>query len=184
VIARFIEIKGVQYIIPAFQRLLADYPDAFLVLAYATGPYRGAIEELLAAIPAERYTLIPFEPNVYALYRLFDVFVHAPVGEEDESFGLTFVEALAAGIPSIFTLAGIGPELLVHGRNAWLVEHRDSDQIHSGLKRLLGDPELCASLVREGRASVDPAYSHRSMVRNIEALYRETWSARRGGRGL
>lgn len=173
VIARFIEIKGIQYIVPAFKRLLVDYPSAFLILAYATGPYRGAIEELLAEIPPDRYVQIPFERNVFALYRLFDIFVHVPIGEEEESFGLTYVEAMGAGIPSIFAPAGIASELLVHGRNSWVVEHRNSDQIYEGMVRLLGDRELRESLVREGCASVDPAFSHLRMVRGLEALYRE-----------
>jgi glycosyltransferase involved in cell wall biosynthesis len=173
VIARFIEIKGLQYVIPAFKRLLADYPSAFLVLANANGPYRGTVEKLLEEIPPDRYVQIPFERNIFTLYRLFDVFVHAPIGEEEESFGLTYVEALAAGIPSVFAPAGIASELLVHGRNAWVVEHRDSGQIYKGLVKLLGDRELRESLVREGRASVDPAYSHLRMVRGLEDMYRE-----------
>ena len=51
VIARHIELKGVQYIVPAFRKLLETYPDAYLILGYATGPYHAAIEEKLAGIP-------------------------------------------------------------------------------------------------------------------------------------
>ena len=40
VIARFTEWKGVQYIIPAFKKLLVDYPDALLLLFNANGDYK------------------------------------------------------------------------------------------------------------------------------------------------
>lgn len=173
VIARHIESKGIQYVVPAFQRLLEHHPSAVLILAYAVGPYRKAVEELLAALSPERYVLIPFEENVFALYKTFDVCVHVPVGEDQESFGLVFLEALAAGVPSIFTLSGVGRELLEHRRNAWLVDYRNSDQIYEGMVALLADAELRGTLAREGLRSVDPAFSHTRMVRALEDLYQE-----------
>lgn len=178
VIARFIPQKGVQYVIPAFKRLLEVFPSAYLVLAYAQGPYLQAIEELLAEIPPERYIRIAFEENVFALYRMFDVFIHVPTGLEEESFGLTYVEALAAGAPSIFTPSGVGPEFLVHGRNAWMVDYKNPDQIYEGVVRLLEDPALRETLKREGRASVDPRFDHVRMVKDLESLYIETRAGR------
>jgi glycosyltransferase involved in cell wall biosynthesis len=173
VIARHIEAKGIQYVIPAFRRLLDQYPQAFLVLAYASGPYHGALQELLAQVPADRYLQIAFEENVAALYRIFDVFVHAPTGEEEESFGLTYVEALASGVPSIFTMAGIAPEFLVDRRNALIVAHRSSDQIHDALLTLLGDPALRDALSRAGRESAE-IFDLKRMVRELEDLYADS----------
>lgn len=175
VVARHIEIKGIQYVIPAFRRLLEQYPDAYLVLAYATGAYHDALQELLAPIPPDRYIQIEFEDNVAALYHTFDLFVHAPIGLEEESFGLTYVEALAAGVPSIFTLAGVAPEFLVHRHNAWIVRHRDSDEIYQGLMHLLGDPGLRASLSRAGRESVE-IFGLLGMVRALEDVYEESFA--------
>ncbi|MES1240101.1 MAG: glycosyltransferase family 4 protein [Acidobacteriota bacterium] len=178
VIARHIELKGIQYTIPAFARLLERYPKARLVLAFAVGPYHETLQKQLESLPADRYVQIPFEENVFALYKTFDVFVHVPIGDDQESFGLVFLEALAAGVPSIFTLSGIGPEILVHGRDAWLVEHRNSDRIHEGLLALLEDPGLRASLAREGWNTVYPAFSLSRMARSLEALYEEELGAR------
>jgi glycosyltransferase involved in cell wall biosynthesis len=172
VIARHIELKGIQFVIPAFCRLLADFPDAYLILAHASGPYTSTLQQQLATISDNRYTMIRFEPDAAALYKTFDLCVHVPIGPQEESFGLVYVEALAAGVPSIFTLSGVAPEFLVHRRNAWLVEYRDSDQIYHGMKALLGDDALRASLVDEGRRSVAAAFSAQRMVRDIEELYR------------
>jgi glycosyltransferase involved in cell wall biosynthesis len=172
VIARHIELKGIQFVIPAFRRLLADFPDAHLILAHASGPYTSTLQQQLAEIPADRYTSIRFEPDAAALYKLFDLCVHVPIGPREESFGLVYVEALAAGVPSIFTLSGVAPEFLVHRRNAWLVGYCDSDQIYDGMKALLGDAALRASLVDEGKRSVAAAFGARRMVLDLEEIYR------------
>jgi glycosyltransferase involved in cell wall biosynthesis len=174
VIARHIELKGIQYVIPAFQRLLADFPDAYLILAHASGPYTTTLQRLLDSISADRYIMVQFEPDVPALYKTFDLCVHVPIGPQEESFGLVYLEALAAGVPSIFTLSGVAPEFLVHRRNAWLVEYRNSDQIYDGMKTLLADDALRASLVDEGRRSVETGFSGQRMVRGVEEVYRQS----------
>lgn len=179
VVARHIEWKGVQYIIPAFRRLLAEHPNAVLVLAGAYGSYHETLRRLLAPISPERYVLIEFEPSSCALYHLFDLVVHTPTGLRTESFGLVYLEALAAGRPSIFTLAGVAPELLEHRRNCWLVQHRDSDQIYQAMTALLAAPDLRQALACEGLRTLDPAYSATVMQRTVEALYLECLAAAR-----
>jgi glycosyltransferase involved in cell wall biosynthesis len=68
VVARWMEYKGIHYIIPAFKRLLADYPDAILILAHADGSYESAILELLAQLPQQSYYRLNFTPHVVELY--------------------------------------------------------------------------------------------------------------------
>ncbi len=171
VLARQIESKGIQYTIPAFRRLLADYPGALLLLAPAHGPYRREILEALATLPEGSYVEVAFEPDVFALYQLFDLCVHVPLGPDLETFGRIFVEALAAEVPSIFTLSGVGPEFLEHRRNAWLVPYRDSEAIRQGMLEILADPSLRRRLVTEGRASVTDAFRMEEMVRRTQDLY-------------
>ncbi|MEM7585348.1 MAG: glycosyltransferase family 4 protein [Acidobacteriota bacterium] len=170
VVARHIELKGIQYIVPAFERLLDKYPSSYLMLFYASGPYRETIEGLLESIPEERYIMVEFEPDLFALYHLFDLYVHVPIGPDQESFGLTFIEALAAGVPSIFTRSGVGPEFLIHRENAWLVDYESSDQIYQGMLALLGDEELREELVKSGIESVR-RFDYRRMVRELENFY-------------
>ncbi len=171
VIARYLEWKGIQYVIPAFRRLLDDYPSAVLLLANARGPYRPQIRKALDDLPRDRYREIEFEEDIFALYQLFDVYVHAPIGVNFETFGRIYVEALAAGVPTIFTLSGVGPEFLAHRENTWLVKHKDSDAIYQGLQALLGNETLCESLVREGRRSVEERFCLRGMIRATTDLY-------------
>ena len=107
VISRYVEWKGIQYIIPAFAKFIEKYPDALLVLANSKGEYSSQVKGLLQQLPTKNYIEIEFEENIFALYKLFDIFIHVPISPELEAFGQTYVEALAAGIPSVFTLSGI-----------------------------------------------------------------------------
>jgi glycosyltransferase involved in cell wall biosynthesis len=170
-ISRYFELKGIQYVIPAFKRLLADFPDAHLVLANATGEYAPVIKALLAGMPAGNYTEIPFEEDIAALYHAFDVFVHVPINEHIEAFGQTYVEALAAGVPSVFTLSGIAPEFIESGINALVVPFQDEEAIYRAVSQLLRDEPLRAKLIEEGRADVQQKFTLGTMISRLAVLY-------------
>jgi len=155
--ARFVPTKGVQHIVEAFQCLLPAYPKAQLVLANARGELAD-VQAGLSRLPPGSHVEIPYEMDNSALYRLFSVFVHVPVAGWVEGFGQVYVEAMAAGIPSIFTKAGIAHELLRHGENSWVVDYESPDQIHKALLALLSDPALCSRLSREARANVEQEF--------------------------
>ena len=167
--ARFVRTKGVQHIVEAFRRLLSAYPNAQLVLANA----RGELAEVragLSLLPPGSYLEIPYEIDNFALYHLFDVFAHTPVAGWVEGFGQVYVEAMAAGIPSIFTKAGVAHELLRHGENSWVVDYESPDQIHKALLALLSDPALGARLARQARADVEQEFGldqHASRLANF-----------------
>ena len=171
IIARHIEWKGIQFIIPAFQKFLTENPSACLVIANASGPYHNTITELLKLIPADRTILIPFEEDVAALYSVFDLYVHTPVDPICEAFGQTYVEALAAGIPSIFTLSGIAVEFIQQDRNAIVVDFKDSEGIYHALNRLWMDKDLRKHLVENGRQDVFSRFGVEQMLASLKRLY-------------
>lgn len=171
VIARWMELKGLQYIVPAFAEFRQHYPGARLVLAGAGGPYTPQVKALLAQLPRESYREIRFEPDLFALYQLFDAFVHVPTGPQIEAFGQIYVEALAAGVPSVFTLSGIAHEFIVHQENALVVPYKDEAAILRALLQLQNEPGLRRELIRKGQQSVDPQFSIGNFINNLEALY-------------
>lgn len=171
VVARYVPWKGVHYIVPAFRRLLEDYPSAFLVLANARGRYCKVIQRQLQSIPINRYVEIPFENDMFALYKLFDVFVHVPITPTQEAFGQVYVEALAAGIPSVFTKSGIVDEFVVHNKHAYLVDYQNSSQIYEGIKTILENSSLKESLIYNGSQRVQDMFNLKQMIDSLESLY-------------
>jgi glycosyltransferase involved in cell wall biosynthesis len=171
VISRFLHWKGVQYIIPAFKKLLDDYPHSHLVLANAKGNYKDEIEKLLRELPVEKYTCIEYESDSPTLYRMFDFFVHVPVNYHAEAFGQTYVESLAAGVPGIFTLSGIANDFIVHKKNAMVVPYMNSQSIYEAIHTLIKDTGLKEKMVEQGRKDVLNLFQFDTMMKKTEALY-------------
>jgi glycosyltransferase involved in cell wall biosynthesis len=171
VISRYTEWKGVQFIIPAFEKLLLTYPDALLILANASGDYKKEIQGLLQKIPKKNYIEIPFEPNVPPLYKLFDIFVHVPISPEVEAFGQTYVECLAAGIPLVATKSGIANEVLIDKYNSLIVPYKNSEAIYNSMIALLTDENLRKHIISNSYLSVSEKFNVELMIQKLEALY-------------
>jgi glycosyltransferase involved in cell wall biosynthesis len=171
VISRYMHWKGVQYTIDAFAALRHDFPNAHLLLANASGPYQKELNEKLKQLPKESYTEIKFESRIFALYRLFDVFVHVPIDGRSEAFGQIYVEAMASGIPCVVTLSGIARDYIIDEKNACVVPFKNSAAITDAMKKLLTNPELCTKLTAQARKDVDPEFTVSRQIQALEELY-------------
>jgi len=171
-ISRYTHWKGIQFAIPAFRKLLQIYPDAILILANANGDYKKEIEDILDKTLEERnYREIAFEADIQSLYQLFDVFVHVPIDNHSEAFGQIYVEAMAAGVPSVFTLSGVAGEFVIHKDNALIVDFQSEDAIFEALKELLGNSELRNQISISGSATVKESFSLKKMISSLETTY-------------
>lgn len=171
VISRWTEWKGIQYIIPAFEKFLTKNSNAVLLLMNAQGDYENKITGLLKNIPKINYRIIKFEKDIAAAYQAMDIFVHVPVDNHSEAFGQIYIEALAAGIPSIFTLSGIAPDFIVNEQNALVVPFKNAEAIYDALLRLSGDKDLRRYLSVNGKKSVQEKFALTQMISSLEKLY-------------
>lgn len=173
IIARHIEWKGIQYMVEAFKEFISQNPRSFLVLANAAGPFHAEVLRLLKEIPNQNYVLIEFEEDVAALYNLFDVLVHGPVDRYCEAFGQTYIESLAHGVPSIFTLSGIAAEFVVDREHALVVNFRDSFEINKALTEIFSNSGLRQSISEEGKRYVLANFGIEPMLDKLKTVYNE-----------
>lgn len=169
-ISRYMEWKGIAYGIKAFKEFRNSYPEAHLILANAKGPYKGEIQKELELLPSGSYTEIEFEEDIAALYATFDIMIHVPIDPHVEAFGQTYVEALAAGVPSIVTLSGIAHEFIQDRHNALVVPYRDSDAILEAMNSLMRESELRNSIITNGRSSAEQ-FRLEPFIEKLKVLY-------------
>ena len=173
-IARSVEMKGIQYAIPAFKKLILDYPDALLCLfSFSEAEeYSIHLNQMLENLPADSYIKVEFENNVYDMYQLFDIFVHIPTNKFYEAFGQVYIEALASGIPSVFTLSGIANDIIINNENAIVVGYKNSEEVYQGLKKLLNDKAFAEHLASNGRIAVKTAFDFEVYMNNLHDFYK------------
>lgn len=171
VISRWTHWKGIQFIISAFKTLLQQHPSAVLLLANATGEFVNEIENLLTQLPKERYRRIAFEVDTPALFHLMNVFVHVPIDDHSEAFGQVYVEALAAGIPSVFTLSGIANEFVRDHHNAVVVPYQNAEAIEVAITEILSNDQLKQGLISNGKRDVAKLFDIKIMVEKMNKIY-------------
>jgi glycosyltransferase involved in cell wall biosynthesis len=173
VISRYVQWKGIQYIVPAFKKILEQHSSAKLILANAHGEYESEVKALLQTLPNDSYLEIKFEDDLAALYKLFDIYVHVPIDRHVEAFGQTYIESIIAGIPSIVTLSGIANEFIEHKRNAWVVDFKNIDQIVNGINEILINRPLRERFRRQREESIK-RFSLESYIASLEKLYNKS----------
>ncbi len=156
VVARWMEWKGVHFIIDAYKKLRIDFPNSklFLFGASEEGDFAKNLSKALKGLPDYSVEVVKYEKYVHAMYTLFDIYIHVPINNSCEAFGQTYVEALAAGVPSVFTLSGIANEFIIDNENALVVPYKVSDAIYKATKKLIEDKELQEKLKENGLISV------------------------------
>jgi glycosyltransferase involved in cell wall biosynthesis len=171
IISRQTKWKGIKYTIAAFKEVLKKYPNALLILANAKGDDSQQTKKQLSELPENSYIELQYEHDNAALFKLFDVFVHVPINKTAEAFGLIYIEALATGTPSVFTLSGIASECIRDKENALVVDFQSAEQIYKAVERILEDNELRSNLITTGRRDVENRFSLPVMIQSLEQLY-------------
>jgi glycosyltransferase involved in cell wall biosynthesis len=172
VVSRFVNWKGIQYIIPAFKKLLAEYPKAKLVMANARGNYSEQLRKQLAdELDKENYVIINIERRIFELFKTFDFFVHVPITKDVEAYGQVYIESLLLKVPSIFTLSGIANSFVDDRKNALVVPYKDAEAIYQAMKLMLADEKLREQIAEQGYKDVWSLYHINEMYKRLDAFY-------------
>src|SRR5437764_11268790 len=161
--------KSPELLLRAFAEVRRQLEGTRLVFA---GPDEGGMKrqleqvaEQLGASQRVQFAGPLFGQDKWAAYRDADVFV---LPSQNENFGNTAAEAVAAGTPVIVTeQCGIAPLL---ANEAGLVVRHDTTALSNALARILSEAQLRARLVA-GCAVVASRLGWEEPVRDMEALY-------------
>jgi mannosyltransferase len=177
--------KGIDLFVEAMCRLLPQYPDfSAVVIGLVTVDNRPFVEGLKQRVAAAGLTErirflgeLPVE-EVPRWYQRISIYVFA---SRVEGFGLTMLEAMAAGDAVVATRAGAAEMVIADGDDGVLAPVDDAAALTAAIEPLMRDPERIEAMGRRAREKVVAKFSRDREADEISAVYRQVWARREAG---
>ncbi|MFB7288208.1 glycosyltransferase family 4 protein [Actinacidiphila glaucinigra] len=175
-VSRLVPRKGQDTLIEAMPLILADRPDAVL-LVVGGGPYADELKRLAertGVAESVRFTgAVPWQ-ELPAHFGAGDVFA-MPCrtrrgGLDVEGLGIVYLEASATGLPVVAGDSGGAPDAVLDGETGWVVRGGEPGEAAERILALLGDAELRRRMGERGRKWVEDAWRWDLLAGRLTAL--------------
>ena len=157
-------VKGPDVLVAALDRLREQVSEVFVLL---TGPARGYVRRELErrGIP-HLHLLVDSRQQLARAYQALDVYL---IASRQEGGPKAALEAMAAGVPLVSTRVGQVPELVEHGRSAYLVDVDDAEALAAWAESVHRGPRDAAGLRASARRAAED-HAHGRLDRSWAAL--------------
>ena len=169
--------KGLDVLLKTFNIVLKK-TDANLVVA-GSGNQK-PLKDLSSSLGITRqvtFTGFVDDITLQKLYSICDVYV---CPSRLEGFGLTIVDAMAAGKPVVATRVGAIPEIVKQGENGFLVQDNNENELAVAITQILGSSSQAKAMGENNKKKVQSHYSWEIAARRIAEVYVRMTSARIG----
>lgn len=164
--SNFRKVKRVNDIIHTFANINKEVPSKLLMVG--DGPDRPGAEELCRELHAcDDIRFLGKQQEIEDILAISDLFILA---SEYESFGLSALEAMAAGVPVLSTNAGGLPEINIHGKTGYMANVGDVKELSRLGIELLKNEEQLNSLKLNAKKQAEKFDIHH-IVPLYEKLY-------------
>ncbi|MCH2199560.1 MAG: N-acetyl-alpha-D-glucosaminyl L-malate synthase BshA [Flavobacteriales bacterium] len=165
-ISNFRPVKRLEDVVRVFAEVRKKVPAKLLLVG--DGPERNRIEQLCRELrTCEDVIMLGKLKNPVEALSISDLFF---LPSEAESFGLSALEAMAAGIPVISTNTGGLPEVNRHGVTGMMSDVGDVEDMTKNTLYLLENKELLAKFSKQAKERAKDFDIH-SVLPQYEALY-------------
>ena len=173
-LSRLVPRKGFDVLIDAGAVLAQRHPTLQIVIA-GSGRDRSRLERRARRCGSPVRFLGRFDddalPSMLASADVFAMLCRDRWGGlEQEGFGIVFLEAAAAGVPSVAGRSGGSAEAVEDGVTGLVVDHpNDVGEVVAALDRLLGDAALRSRLGRAGRERAETDFTYDRLAVQLHA---------------
>ncbi|MDP1809418.1 MAG: glycosyltransferase family 4 protein [Actinomycetota bacterium] len=165
--------KGIETLLKAMPLVWRQAPEARLMIAGSRTKYAEVLDAIIGGFePEQRAKIIVIndfkEDEKPEIIAAGDIFA-SPSGFE--SFGITYLEAWAAGKPVIGCRSGAVPSVISDGLNGILVDYKDHRELAGALLELIFDVDLRRRMAEEGRKHVLKNYTWEIVAKKFRSIY-------------
>lgn len=138
-VGRLYPQKNQEMMIRAFAKVADEFPDWQLVI-YGEGPLRESLEFIVESLEMKDRVLLPGRTeHVVEKLRKSKIFC---MSSDYEGMSNAMIEAICVGLPIISTKVSGTEELIIDGKNGFLVPPNDEEQMSRCFNTLMGSDEF------------------------------------------
>jgi N-acetyl-alpha-D-glucosaminyl L-malate synthase BshA len=165
-ISNFRKVKRVEDVVLIFKKINDVLPSKLLLVG--DGPERQKVEELCRKLgTCDRVILLGKTQATHLPLSISDLFL---LPSETESFGLSALEAMAAGVPVISSNTGGLPEVNLDGYSGFLAPVGDVDTMAAKALKILSSSETLKSFKAQARNNAK-RFESKKIIPIYEELY-------------
>jgi glycosyltransferase involved in cell wall biosynthesis len=170
--------KGLMVLLEVWRELIGKSQDLHLVLVGAgAGQYLSCEEELRRYVKqhglTQHVTFTGYVENVEEYLMISDGFV---LPSYSEAFGLSLIEAMASGLPSIGTRVGGIPDFVTDEENGLLIEAGAKVALRDAIWNIYSNEEKALELGRNARTTVLERFSIQAVAESHEEIFESLMS--------
>ncbi len=168
--------KGTDVFVEAMCRLLPRYPDFTAVIVGAVAVEQTAfandLKKRIEAAGLQSRIVITGELPIEEVQRWYQRLTLYAFTSRNEGFGLTLIEAMAAGAALVASRAGAAELVVEDGVTGVLTPPGNATALAAALEPLMRDPLSCAVMGARGRERVLAQFSLDAEANRIAEVYR------------
>lgn len=134
-VANLNALKRISFLVEVFADIAKEIPDIQLILV-GDGPEKSHIMEKIKQLNLEKMVFLLGQQSRKAIKNIFDKSDCFILPSAVETFGVSYIEAMASGLPVIATKCG-GPEDFVNESNGILVEVDNRKELYRAMKKII-----------------------------------------------
>jgi len=167
--SNFRSVKRVGDVVRIFARVKEKIPSKLLLIG--EGPERLFIQQLVKELKLSKdVSFLGAQDHTEPLFFCADLFL---LPSEQESFGLTALEAMACGVPVIGSETGGLPEVIKHGETGFLFPIGDIKHMAEKAASLLKNPTKHELFKKQAKRRATQHFNADQIIRQYEAFYNE-----------
>ena len=167
--SNFRPVKRIADVVRIFARVRDEIPSKLLLIG--EGPERLFIQQLVRELKlGSDVHFLGEQDQLEPLFFCADLFL---LPSEQESFGLTALEAMNCGVPVIGSAVGGMPEVITHGETGYLFPVGDIASMAAHAVALLTDPVRLELFSIQAKRRAEQNFNADEIIPRYEAFYEE-----------
>jgi len=173
-VANFRKVKNHLFLLQSYRELVRELDNTIILLIgqgivhdpeYSEGEVRAFIDENKLN---GKVILTGYRNDVWDLLSIADVFC---LTSFKEGLPISMLEAMSSGLPIVGTNVHGIRDVIVHGKNGYLVELGDTVGLKDSLHKILVNDQLKSNFAAESRRMASELYSMEQCVKSYNNLF-------------